>query len=342
MLTPPQSEAGRFTRTGKLTSILGTAGIYVIIILLLLVGLGIRQLDYLSLANLRSILQAVSLLGMCCAGLAFVVFSGNMNDMSLPMTMALSGMMAIQLIPYGIVVSVLGGIVAGTLVGVINGIMIGKFRAHPIIWTLAFNLVLSGLVRAAWGGSQIYPDTIAGQNETAQATAETFNLFARTYYFDGALPLMVVVMFIMFVLAQVIFSRTTFGNKLRIVGSQYEVARMSGINTERMVMTAFVLCSLCASVAGIFYASLTKIGAYSNGEGYDFRALTAVLLGGMTLAGGKGTMVGVFGGVLVLGMLTNIMTLIGVPTFNQYVVQGVVFLFIVWLNNYLEEKRGHA
>ena len=71
MLTPPQSEAGRFTRTGKLTSILGTAGIYVIIILLLLVGLGIRQLDYLSLANLRSILQAVSLLGMCCAGLAF-------------------------------------------------------------------------------------------------------------------------------------------------------------------------------------------------------------------------------------------------------------------------------
>lgn len=337
-----KGSTGRFTQTGKITDILSTAGIYVVIILLLFVGFAIRGFDYLALANIRSILQAVSILGMCCSGLAFVVFSGNMNDMSIPMTMALSGMVSIQLIPYGIVLSVFGGLLAGTLVGVINGFMVGKFRAHPVIWTLAFNLVLSGFVRVAWGGSQIYPDTVAGNNDSALETAELFNSFARTYFFNGVLPLMVVIMLVMFVLTQIIFSRTTFGHKLRIVGSRYEVARMSGINTQRMIILTFVLCSLCASVAGIFYASLTKIGAYSNGEGYDFRALTAVLLGGMTLAGGKGTMAGVFGGVLVLGMLTNIMTLIGVPTFNQYVVQGVVFLFIVWLNTYLERKRGRA
>ena len=109
--------------------IINKMGIYVVVLLLLVVGLIIRQKEFVSVGNLRSILSAVSLMGMCCAGLAFVVSSANFNDMSLPMIIALSGMMAVQLIPYGIVVSLLGGVVVGTLVGVVNGIQLsGPWR----------------------------------------------------------------------------------------------------------------------------------------------------------------------------------------------------------------------
>lgn len=84
------------------------------------------------------------------------------------------------------------------------------------------------------------------------------------------------------------------------------------------------------------------MGAYYNGEGYDFECVTAVLLGGMTLAGGKGSMIGVFGGVLTVGLLTNVMNLLGISTFNQYLVQGLVFLLIVWINTNSARKLGKS
>ena len=322
--------------------IINKMGIYVVVLLLLIVGLIIRQREFVSIGNIRSIMSAVSLTGMCCAGLAFVVYSANFNDMSLPMTIALSGMVAVQLIPCGIVISLLGGVIAGTLVGVVNGIMVGKFRANPVIWSLAFNLVLSGIVRVAWGGKQVYPDVMAGDSVIGQKAAAIFNSLARTYFFNDTVPLMVIVMIVLFIIAQFILVRTKFGNQLKIVGSNYEVARLSGINCVKTVVIAYICCSFCAAICGIFYTSLTKTGAYSNGEGYDFSCLTSVLLGGMTQAGGKGNMIGVFGGVLTVGMLMNIMTLIGISTFEQWLVQGIVFLFIVWLNTYSARKLGRA
>lgn len=332
----------RRTKVSLVSVIFNKLGIYVVVLLLLIVGLIIRQKEFVSIGNIRSIMSAVSLTGMCCAGLAFVVYSANFNDMSLPMTIALSGMVAVQLIPCGIVVSLLGGVLAGTLVGVVNGIMVGKFRANPIIWSLAFNLVLSGIVRVAWGGKQVYPDVMAGDSVIGQRAAEIFNSLARTYFFNDTVPLMVIVMIALFIIAQFILTRTKFGNQLKIVGSNYEVARLSGINCVKMVVLAYICCAFCASICGIFYTSLTKTGAYSNGEGYDFSCLTSVLLGGMTQAGGKGNMIGVFGGVLTVGMLMNIMTLIGISTFEQWLVQGIVFLFIVWLNTYSARKLGRA
>ncbi|MEG0783981.1 MAG: ABC transporter permease, partial [Christensenella sp.] len=145
----------RRTDISKRSVIINKLGIYIVVAILLVMGLIIKQADFVSVDNIRSILNAVALTGISCAGLAFIVYSANFNDMSLPMTIALSGMMAVQLIPFGIVVSIVGGLIAGTAVGLINGVLIGKFRANPIIWTLAFNLVLSGVVRVAWGGSQI-------------------------------------------------------------------------------------------------------------------------------------------------------------------------------------------
>lgn len=332
----------RKTEINKALVFFDKAGVWILVVCLMAIGFIINPTDYFSVGNIRSILQAISLTGMCCAGLAYIVYSSNMNDMSLPMTIAFSGMVSIQLVPFGIVVCILGGLLTGTLVGIINGFMIGKLRANPIIWTLAFNMVSSGIARVAWGGSQIYPDVVAGGNEAALATAETFNQLARTYFFGGSVSLMMVVMVVMFIISYFIMTHTKFGNQLKIVGTNYETARLSGLNVVRIITLSYIICSFCASVCGLFYASMRKIGSYDNGMGYDFSCLTAVLLGGMTLLGGKGSMVGVFGGVLAVGMLNNVMTLIGISTFNQYLVTGIVFLLIVWLNTKSARKLGRA
>jgi ribose/xylose/arabinose/galactoside ABC-type transport system permease subunit len=229
------------------------------------------------------------------------------------------------------------GVAAGSVLGLINGLMVGKFRAHPIIWTMAFNFVMSGIVRWIWSGTQIYPDVIAQNNARA---VELFYAISRTFFFG--VPVSVIVMIVMFIIGYVLLTYTRFGNQLKVTGSNYAVAKLSGINVVRSIVLVYVINAVCCSVAGIFLASIAKTGAYYNGDGYDFRAVTSVLLGGMTLAGGAGSMTGVFGGVITIGMLSNIMNLIGIPTFNQWLVQGIVFLFIVWLNTNSARKLGRG
>ena len=139
---------------------------------------------------------------------------------------------------------------------------------------------------------------------------------------------MAIVMLVMFVISWVIHTKTAFGQKLKIIGTNYEVAKFSGINCTKQIIIAYVINGLCSATAGIFYAALRKCASYENGTGYDFDALTAILLGGVSLNGGKGSIVGTFGG--------------GLGTYTKYLVQGIVFLFIVWLNTHSNRKLGKA
>jgi ribose/xylose/arabinose/galactoside ABC-type transport system permease subunit len=311
-------------------------GVYVIVLLLAVIGILLAPGKFLTGRNLLAVVQAVSLLGIVSVGMSFVVFSANFSDMSAPMTIAFSGMISVTCIGLGFWPSLVLGTLAGTLLGVVNGLVIGKLRAHPVIWTMAFNFVVSGIVRWIYGGNQIYPDVVAGDTPAVEA----FFALSRSSFLG--IPIMVMVMIVMFILGRFVMTRTAFGNQLKVVGSNYEAARLSGINVVRVIVVVFLISSFCASITGLFLASISKTGAYYNGEGYDFRAMTAVLLGGMTLAGGKGDMIGTFGGVLTLGLLTNIMNLAGVSTFQQYLVLGVMFLVIVWINTTSDRKLGRS
>lgn len=332
----PASESRKLKQNSFIV-LLNRAGIYAIVVLLLIIGGIIAPGKYFTPANIRSTIQAIALLGMASVGMSFVTFSANYADMSAPMTIAFSGMITVTTLWMGFWPAVLCGIVTGAAMGLINGLMVGKFRAHPIIWTMAFNFVISGIVRWIYGGTQVYPDRIAANNPQA---VEVFNSLARSSFLG--IPKMILVMILMFIVGHFLLTGTKFGSQLKVVGSNYEVARLSGINVVKSIVLVYVLNAICCSIAGIFLASLSKTGAYYTGDGYDFRAVTSVLLGGMTLAGGRGNIIGVFGGVITIGMLTNIMNLIGIPTFNQWLVQGIVFLFIVWLNTNSSRKLGRG
>ena len=323
----------RKLKQNTLMLIINRVGIYLIVALLLIVGGIIAPGKYFTAANIRSTIQAIALLGMVSVGMSFVTFSANYADMSAPMTIAFSGMITVTTLWMGFWPAVFCGVAMGAFMGLVNGIMVGKFRAHPIIWTMAFNFVISGIVRWIYGGTQVYPDRIAANNPHA---VEILTSLARSSWLG--IPKMIIVMILMFIAGHFLLTGTKFGNQLKVVGSNYEVARLSGINVVRSIVLVYVINAICCSIAGIFLASMSKTGAYYLGYGYDFRAVTSVLLGGMTLAGGRGSIIGVFGGVITIGMLSNIMNLIGIPTFNQWLVQGIVFLFIVWLNTNSSRK----
>lgn len=324
----------------KFSLLFNKLGIYVVVILLIVIGMIVSGGKFFEKSNIQSILEAVSLIGMVSAGLFFVVYSGNMNDMCIPAEMAMAGMISAQFITFGFWGAILMGILSGVVIGCINGFMIGKMRANPIIWTLAMNLLLSGVMRVVWGGKQVYADKIS-DSEFALKAAEKYFSISRTYI-GGIISLMAIVMIIMFVIAWFIHSKTAFGQKLKIVGTNYEVAKFSGINCDRVMMTTYIISTVAASIGGIFFAALRKISSYENGTGYDFTGLTAVLLGGVLLDGGRGSVVGTFGGVIAYGILNNILSWIGLGTYEKYLVQGLVFLFIVWLNTYTNRKLGKA
>ena len=327
----------RILKQNAFIILINRVGIYAVVVLLLIIGGIIAPGKYFTAANFRSTIQAIALLGMVSVGMSFVTFSSNYADMSAPMTIAFSGMITVTTLWMGFWPAIFCGIAAGAFLGFVNGIMIGKLRAHPIIWTMAFNFVISGIVRWIYGGTQVYPDRIAANNPKA---VEIFNSLARSSFLG--IPKMILVMVLMFIIGHFLLTGTKYGNQLKIVGSNYEVARLSGINVVKAIVLVYVINAICCSIAGIFLASLAKTGAYYLGDGYDFRAVTSVLLGGMTLAGGRGNITGVFGGGITIGMLSNIMNLIGIPTFNQWLVQGIVFLFIVWLNTNSSRKLGRG
>lgn len=318
---------------GKILDITSRFGVYGIIIVLLFVGLFINP-KFFSIGNFKNIIQAGAFLGILCAGMAFITYSGHFADMSAPITIALSGIIAVSCIKAGLLVALLAGTGAGLLVGLINGIVIGKFKANPIIWTLAMNFVVSGIIRWAYSNKQIYPDVESG----GTVAGDMFTNISRTYI--AGIPLSVYIMIALLLIGQFILSKTRYGKQLKIIGSNMDTAKLTGISVERNIIIAYVLASFAAAIAGIFVTSFGKVGAYYNGEGYDFRAVTAIVIGGMTLSGGRGNMVGVLGGVLTIGLLSNIMTFIGIGTFEQQIVTGAIFILIVWINTNSLRKLG--
>jgi len=258
-----------------------------------------------------------------------------MVDMSVPITIAISGIVAIDTLRFGVPQALFFGLLAAALIGTVNGIIVGKFRANPIIWTLSMNFLLDGLIRWIYTNRQIYP-TIAAADFPERAN--TFIQISRTDVLGVSLA--VWTMLVLFVMSQFMMTRTVFGKQLKVVGSSPDVAKFSGIPVTRNIIIAYVLSAVCAGAAGIFITSLGMVGAYYNGQGYEFQAATAVVLGGMSLSGGKGNMLGVLGGVITVMLMRNLLTFLGIGTFVQNIVTGTVFILIVFVHSQSLRKLG--
>ncbi len=324
---------------GASSMIMSKMGVFFLVVILIVVGMIISD-KFLSVTNFANIISAVALLGIVAVGVSFVTYSGHFADMTVPVIMAYSGIISVATLKYGIVISIVCGIAVGLLIGAVNAFVVGKLKANPIIWTLAFSFIISGYVRWAYSGHQIYPDVEAKGNPAV----DVFINLIRMDVIKGV-PLVVFVMIVLAIVCQFILTKTKFGQQLKLVGSSIEVAKMTGVNVSRTVGLAFIMSALMSSIGGIFLASLSKVGAYYNGAGYDFSAVTAIVIGGMTLAGGRGSIIGVIGGVFTLGLLNNIMTLFhigdfSIDTFSQSMIRGVIFILVVGIHARSLRKLG--
>ncbi|MBI9107876.1 MAG: ABC transporter permease [Spirochaetales bacterium] len=321
----------RTTNYNILGKIFHGAGIYAVAALFLVAGIILQALgvinNFLTAQNMLNIVDAVSMLGIVAVGMAFVTYSGHYADMSVPTTMALTGIIAVQMLQYGFFPAIAAAVAAGLLIGLINAVAIGKFKANPIIWTLAVNYVTLGVIRLVWVNKQIYPDMIA----KSQWASDVFDNIYRFRFFNK-IGLPVVYMIILVILLNFIMKKTKFGQQLKITGAARKASEFSGVNVERVIGLSFVICALTATLGGLTVTSLSRVGAYYNGAGYDFKAVTAIVIGGMTLAGGRGSIIGVLGGVLIIGLMNNIMTLLGVGTFSQDMIRGIIFIVVVGIN----------
>ncbi len=321
----------RATSSSRVGQFFHIVGIYAVAALFLILGSVLQATgiinNFLSPQNMVNIVDAVALLGIVASGMAFVTYSGHYADLSVPTTMALAGIVGVEFLRIGFLPAIIAALFIGMVVGLINAFVIGKFKANPIIWTLAMSYVTMGVIRFVWVNKQIYPDMITDN----QLTITLFDNIYR-YRFFGVIGMPVVLLLIMVIAMQFLLTRTTFGAQLKLTGSARRVAKFSGINVERVIGTAFMLSAFAASVAGLTITSLSRVGAWYNGAGYDFKAVTAVVIGGMTLSGGRGSIVGVLGGALVIGLMNNIMTLLGVGTFSQDMIRGAIFIAVVGIN----------
>ncbi|MFV0252047.1 MAG: ABC transporter permease [Beutenbergiaceae bacterium] len=284
---------------------------------------------FLSAANVTLILRQSAELGIVVIGLTFILLTGKL-DISLESTVGLAPMVAAWLM----VPAVMGGLgaevhpglaiaatlVIGLLIGLVNGLMVVKVGLDPFIVTLAMLILMRGVILGISEGK-----TLAG-------LPEAFRYIGSARWFD--VPAAIWVTGILFLIAGLVLRYTTWGRALYAIGGNADAARAAGIRVDFVLITAFVAASALAAFAGLMLAGRLASVTSAMGENMIFSALAAAVIGGVQLTGGHGRIIGALMGVLLLGTLTNVLTLAGVPTFWINAVYGAVILFALFVGRW--------
>lgn len=276
---------------------------------------------FLSVSNLMNVLRQVSINALIAFGMTFVILTGGI-DLSVGATLALTGAVTAGMMASGIdpIFAMLLGLLLGAVLGAINGFIIAKGKVAPFIATLATMTIYRGL-------TLVYTD---GRPISGLGDSLTFQMLGKGYFLG--IPVPVVTMIISFGILYFILKKTTFGRRVYAVGGNEEASILSGINADRIKIYVYSLLGLLAALASLILTSRLNSAQPTAGEMFELDAIAAVVLGGTSLTGGRGWIVGTLIGALIIGVLNNGLNLIGVPSFFQQVVKGAVILLAVLLD----------
>jgi len=301
----------------------------VLALIVLVLAVSVMNMSFLAPSNLLNLLRQVSINALIAFGMTFVILTGGI-DLSVGSILALSGAISAYMVQAGVptVLAITIGMITGALFGLINGILIAYGKAAPFIATLATMTIFRGATYVFTNGNPITGDKIN--------SSFLFQFMGRGYLFG--IPFPIIIMIIAFAILYMVLHKTTFGRKTYALGGNEEAAYVAGVNTKRVTMIIYTLSGLMASVAGVILTSRLSSAQPDAGTSYEMDAIAAVVLGGTSLAGGKGRIFGTLIGALIIGTLNNGMNLLGISSFYQQIVKGIVIIVAVLLDRRESKK----
>jgi ribose transport system permease protein len=305
-------------------------------LIVMIVVFSIASPNFLQFNNVVGILLATAVNGVLALGVTFVIISGGI-DLSVGTVMTLSAVMTGVLITkmdLPIVVGILGGIATGGLAGLVNGILIARFKIPPFIATLGMLNVAKGLALVISGLTPIYFNETPAVNQAAMGSLIGWVIPGL------AIPNIVLVLFGAAVVASLVLSKTILGRYTFALGSNEEASRLSGVSVDRWKIAVYTVCGLFAGLAGVLIAARLNSAQPSLGLGYELDAIAAAVIGGTSLSGGEGSILGTVIGAFIISTLTNGLRIMSVPQEWQIVVTGGIVILAVYLDVLRRRQRA--
>lgn len=329
--TADSRPAGRVARA-RFASFVQQQG--ALVTLLLVCAFAAYRYDaFASNENLLNVLRANSFVGLVALGMTFVILTGGI-DLSVGSLAAVAGVVSASMAGRGLAVALGAGVAAAALLGLVNGLVIAKARIQPFIVTLAMMMAARG-VALKWTGEE---------SISAGRLAEGFSWLGRgSISVSDALeplPVPILVMLIAFGLGWAVLAYTRFGRHVYAVGDNDEAARLMGLNTGRVTVGVYTLSGALAGLAGVMLASRLGAGQPTAGVGWELDAIASVVVGGTLLTGGQGGVWATLVGVLLLGVIFNILNLEGtISPWWQNVLRGAFLLVVVIVQTRLSRRN---
>jgi len=276
---------------------------------------------FASLANITDVFNRAAPIGIVAVGMTFVVISANYLDLSVVSQVATAAVVLIAVSnETNIVLAMLLSLVIALAYGLVNGVAVGVFKANAVIVTLSTTFIGLGLLRWLTGGSIYF-----GPPESLIRSFGTTKI--------GPFPLSMLVLIMMAILMSLVLTRTNFGFLVRSYGSNRAATRLAGVNTAWVVIGAFIISALGAMIGGFVLAAFSNTAVSSMSTGFDFEALAAIIVGGTSVFGGRGSVMRTLLGVVFVSVLTNIMVLSGLGFGYQQMAIGALIVTAVSIDS---------
>ena len=299
-----------------------------LVLIVLFVFAAVFTNEFLTVRNLQNILLQVATDGIIAVGMTLVIITAGI-DLSVGSVVALASVIAVGLQPYlGWAGASLVALLAGLIIGLINGLLVTKLHISPFISTLGTLTFVRGL---ALGVTNTRPISGTDPAFVGLATRPVLGI-----------PLAALIFLLLVGVGHYILSYTYFGRGFYAVGGNQEASWLSGININTYLLVAYTFTSFTAALSGVLLASRINTGSPIIGEATSLVVIASVLLGGASMAGGSGTILGTLQGVLVLGILSNGMNLLGVADFYQTIVTGILLIMVMLFDRYYAARKART
>jgi len=319
------------TKTGRLTQTLRSLTAYreftlVLVLFVMTLAMTLVSDVFLTRANIEAILLGLSVEATIAIGMVILLISGGL-DLSVGSTLAFTGVvtgLALTAFNVPTPLAILLGLLAALLVGMVNGLLVSKLMINPFIATLGMQITVRGLTLVLASGKAVLnlPDsfTVIGQGRLVGIQYPIYIMLALTVIFD------------------ILMRNSRFFRQMYYIGGNEKAARLSGINVDWVKIFGYCLVGVLAGVAGVMITARFGSSSLTVGSGVELRVITATIIGGASLSGGEGSVLGAFLGALFMGVLANALNLLGVDVYWQSFVTGLILIIAVVVD-VLNERR---